>query len=153
MKISIAIALMALAMTSSQVSAQELVLVAGSHCQPTLPGDAASLSYADGAVTNTGPRQVRVTCPLPAVVPGYGMVGASVTQLDFDEQWGRRCLFYNLWPGLAPQPGVVTGLPNSPWIGIGQVAVDSSVFVPHSVVCPLLPGQKLYALTVELAPL
>ncbi|WP_202842322.1 hypothetical protein [Luteimonas saliphila] len=153
MKIRIGVALVALAMASSPVPAQELVLAAGSHCQPTQPAYASSLSYADGAVTNSGARRVQVTCPLPSVVPGHAMVGASVAQLDFDEQWGRRCLFHNLWPGLAPRAGVLNGLPASPWIGIAELDVDSSEFVPHSVICPLLPGQTLYALTVEIEPL
>lgn len=155
MRISIGSAVVAsvLAMASAQVSAQALVLAAGSHCQPTLPGDAASLSYEQGAVTNEGKRDVRVTCPLPAVAPGRAMAGASVALLDFNENWGHRCAFHNLWPGLSPQPAVVTGLPDTPWIGTAEIAVDSSVFVPHSVICPLVSGQTLYGLTIQLEPL
>lgn len=143
----------ALAMTSTQVSAQSLVLAAGSHCQPTVPGYADALSYEQGAVTNAGKREVRVTCPLPAVVPGHTMVGASVALLDLDQKWGRRCLFHNLWPGLSPQPAALDGLPDTPWIGTAEIAVDSSVFVPHSVICPLAPGQTLYGLTIQLESL
>jgi hypothetical protein len=156
MRISIGTAVLAallLATASMQVSAQALVLAAGSHCQPTEPGYVDSLSYEQGAVTNAGKREVRVTCPLPAVVPGYMMVGASVALLDFDQKWGRRCLFHNLWPGQSPQPAVLDGLPNTPWIATAEIAVDSSVFVPHSVICPLVPGQTLYGLTIQLEPL
>lgn len=140
---------LALPASPAAAAAQYLLQSPGSECQPTLPTHASYLDYAEGAANASG--SLDVTCPLPAIPPGHVQVAVRVYLLDFDRRWGGKCRAHNAWPALAPEPAMIAA-PGAPHIGIAEWKIDPYKWVPHSVICPLQPGQTLYSLEVVLEP-
>jgi len=86
------------------------------------------------------------------VPPGSMMTGASVTYYDAASRWDK-CQFLNAFPGIPARSAPVVGVSSRPWIGVATLAVDASSFVPQSVRCLVKPGQSLYAVAIDVAPL
>lgn len=122
----------------------------GSVCLPTTPDDAHYVSYLDGAVRVSKPASV--TCELPSSVPGYAQDGAYVTYWDGSPAWGKQaCTFHNGFPTRSREVPVLEFAPGSA-LGQAMFPTGEAGFVAHAVVCEVLPGQTLYAVSVDLRP-
>ncbi len=122
----------------------------GSVCLPTSPDDAHYVNYLDGAVRASKPASV--TCALPPSVPGYAQDSAYVTYWDGSPAWGRqKCTFYNSFPTRS-WGAVVREFEPGSVLGQAVFPAAKAGFVAHAVVCEVLPGQMLYAVTVDLRP-
>ena len=134
--------------------AQSMLFHAGAACQPATSTDAARLNFSDGSARNvfaapgTGDQVATVVCQLPAVPPDHMMTGASVAYYDSLRRWDK-CWFQNAWPATTPRSVLVSSVPERPWIGIADLPVDATEFVPMTVRCTVRPGQFLYSVTTE----
>lgn len=138
--------------------AVDFLLAAGVACQPATASDAAKLDYVDGSATNihaapgTSAQTASVVCQLPTIPPRFKPVNAGIYFVDPDRRW-TKCYFHNLWPGTAAPSAMTRDVPGRPGIGVASLAVDASLFVPHAVRCAVRPGQSLYGVQVDIAPL
>jgi hypothetical protein len=144
--------------TTTHVHAQSSLLSAGVACRPASAADDNRVIYYDGSARSvfsapgTSDQIATVVCQLPSVPPGSVMTAASVTYYDTSSRWDK-CYFQNVYPGLPAHSALVTGVTGRPWIGVATLAVDATSFVPHSVRCMVKPGQSLYAVSIDVAPL
>ena len=124
----------------------------GSVCQPTTPEDAKYVTYLDGAARADKPASV--TCPLPPLTPGYRQVTARVTYWYEPGKWSKKqqCEFFNVFPNLHRRVPVL-GIPGRERIGEAVFDPAEAGFVASVAICTLLPGQMLYAVTVDPLPL
>lgn len=123
----------------------------GSVCQPTTPEDARYITYLDGAVRADKPASL--TCPLPPHPPEYRQVTARVTYWG-PGKWSKKqqCEFFNVFPNLHQRAPVIP-LPTSPHIAEAVFDTEKAGFVVRVAVCTLLPGQMLYAVSVDPLPI
>jgi hypothetical protein len=147
-----------LATVTPHLYAQSSLLSAGVACRPASAADDNKLSYYDGSARSlfsapgTGDQIATVVCQLPSVPPGSAMTAASVTYYDATGRWDK-CYFQNVYPGLPARSALVTAVPGRAWIGVATLAVDAGSLVPQSVRCMVKPGQSLYAVAIDVAPL